>query len=276
MSALWKYVRGVRLAVVGALYAWDFQEIQTSVKKGFVRCVLWTLWVNTGILLCTIPVIFGSKLVSFIIGKEEISLTFWDAFWGSLRFSAWAIPTIGLFVMRMFNTSQSFNLVLSKLDPAFAARLKAAPSPSLCESLSSLSYRVIIQLGILLAVAVLSRVPVIGPYVVPATVFYRLARPYQFQISITNVVFAVVSFLLPPVWGTWVLSLQSASLCLSYELLAPYMAKRKAMRDASNNNKKGDIISRQRPTIMAFAAPWMLVMEGAAAYLLIEIIEKDE
>mmetsp|Transcript_15888 Transcript_15888/g.22306 ORF Transcript_15888/g.22306 Transcript_15888/m.22306 type:complete len:159 (-) Transcript_15888:97-573(-) len=147
------------------------------------------------------------------------------------------------------------------------------------------------QIPVLLLVYLLTFVPIIGRLVASAVVYFKLSRPYWKRLEITNVIFFIVSFALPTRWSTWVLALQSAAICLSYELLSPYITKRKSMEQqhhGKSDEKKADLITRYHAAIMAFATPWLLIlsvpmfglcawqfMEAAAVHLLLGLLKEE-
>jgi len=231
-------------------------------------------------------------------------LSFWEACFKFLKFSSWIIPTIGLFIIRNVSPSkvknsflrqnrdnacrlrQSFTIALKTLDSELAERIEKAKPENACVSMRGLAIRIVKQVGILIAINLLCLVPVVGRFVMPAAIYFRMARPEALKLSVANVIFFIVCFGMPLEWAKWLLSLQSAALCLGYELLAPYVAKRKAIAKMNDDDddRVGDVLNQKQPAVMAFAAPWMLVlsipifgmcawevMEGAAAYFLVNL-----
>jgi len=202
------------------------------------------------------------------------------------------VPPVGLFAIRTITGSKTFIRTLKKLDPEFADRLEKAPKLGTCESIANMVYRFGSQIPILLLVYLLTFVPILGRLVASAVVYFKLSRPYWKRLEAMNVVFLVVSFALPTGWSTWVLALQSAAICLSYELLSPYVMKRKSMEQyhekSDDGGEKGDLVTRYRATIMAFATPWLLIlsvpmfglcawqfMEAAAVRLLLSLLKEE-
>uniref|UniRef100_A0A7S2TEI8 Uncharacterized protein n=1 Tax=Lotharella oceanica TaxID=641309 RepID=A0A7S2TEI8_9EUKA len=284
-STLLQYFKGISGAIRGAIFALGLKPIRAKAYQGLTRCVVAGVILNLAAASCIFPIVVISKGLAGLTGWD-CALSFWEACFKFLKFSSWIIPTIGLFIIRNVSPSKSFTIALKTLDSELAERIEKAKPENACVSMRGLAIRIVKQVGILIAINLLCLVPVVGRFVMPAAIYFRMARPEALKLSVANVIFFIVCFGMPLEWAKWLLSLQSAALCLGYELLAPYVAKRKAIAKMNDDDddRVGDVLNQKQPAVMAFAAPWMLVlsipifgmcawevMEGAAAYFLVNL-----
>uniref|UniRef100_A0A7S4DYV9 Uncharacterized protein n=1 Tax=Lotharella globosa TaxID=91324 RepID=A0A7S4DYV9_9EUKA len=212
-STLLLYFKGVSAAIQGAIFALGLKPVRAKAYQGLTRCVIAGLILNILAASCIFPIVMISKGLASLTGWD-CDLSFWEACLKFLKFSSWIIPTIGLFIIRNVSPSRSFTFALKTLDSELAERIeKASPeTENACVAMRGMALRITIQVGILIAVNLLSLVPLVGRFVMPAAIYFRMARPEALKLSVANVIFFVVCFGMPLEWAKWLLSLQSAGM----------------------------------------------------------------
>jgi len=278
-----QYFKGLQLNCEGALKAVKSETTIQNAKQSLFKSLMIGLGLNAVMLLFAFPIVLLSKALASITGYD-MALSFYQSLLVCVRFSMWFVPTIGLLLIRNLHGSKAFLRTLKELDPEFAEKLAKAEGEPLCKSLRETVVRVMKQVLILLTVFLLSYIPYVGGIVTSLALYYRMARPHWKEVQLANAVFLVLSFAAPVSWAQFVLTLQSCTLCLSYELLSPYIAKRRSMKEGDGK----DVVTQYTPLIMAFSAPWVILlsvpvfglaawefMEYAAAFLLVKLVNDD-